>query len=47
LHEVPLPVDALEPAVDAGLIEVIGGEVRFRHPLIRSAVGKILRQLAP
>ncbi|GGM14584.1 LuxR family transcriptional regulator [Streptomyces fumigatiscleroticus] len=31
-------VDALEPAVDAGLIELNGREVRFRHPLIRSAI---------
>ncbi|MHC3469412.1 ATP-binding protein [Streptomyces sp. 7R007] len=31
-------VASLEPAVDAGLIEIQGREVRFRHPLIRSAV---------
>ena len=31
-------VDPLDAAEDAGLIEVIDGEVRFRHPLIRSAV---------
>lgn len=29
---------AVEPAVAAGLIELAGHEVRFRHPLIRSAV---------
>jgi DNA-binding CsgD family transcriptional regulator len=29
--------DAAEPAVDAGLVEV-GATVRFRHPLVRSAV---------
>ncbi|MEV7811422.1 LuxR family transcriptional regulator [Streptomyces flaveolus] len=33
-----LSVTSLEPAVDAGLIEILGHEVRFRHPLIRSAV---------
>ncbi|MET8566205.1 AAA family ATPase [Streptomyces flaveolus] len=33
-----LSVSSLEPAVHAGLIEVRGHAVRFRHPLIRSAV---------
>lgn len=31
-------VDSLEPAVKAGLIELDGHEVRFRHPLVRSAI---------
>ena len=31
-------VGTVEPAVTAGLIELDGHEVRFRHPLIRSAV---------
>ncbi len=31
-------LDALAPAVSAKLIEVVSGEVRFRHPLVRSAV---------
>lgn len=31
-------LDALAPAVSAMLIEVGSGEVRFRHPLVRSAV---------
>ncbi|MEJ0028795.1 MAG: AAA family ATPase [Rhizomicrobium sp.] len=31
-------LDALAPAVSALLIEVDAGEVRFRHPLVRSAV---------
>ncbi|MFE0456967.1 ATP-binding protein [Streptomyces sp. NPDC058914] len=31
-------VASLEPAVDAELIELSGHEVRFRHPLVRSAV---------
>jgi DNA-binding CsgD family transcriptional regulator len=38
LQAVPVSVSALEPAVEAGLIEVPNGELRFRHPLIRSAV---------
>ncbi|GLZ77977.1 transcriptional regulator [Actinorhabdospora filicis] len=29
--------DALEPAELAGLVDVTGGDVRFRHPLLRSA----------
>ena len=32
------PVGALEHAVEARLIEVLDREIRFRHPLIRSAV---------
>ncbi|MEU4623368.1 AAA family ATPase [Actinoplanes sp. NPDC023801] len=35
---------SLDPAVSAGLIVVDGGSVRFRHPLIRSA---ILQRLGP
>jgi DNA-binding CsgD family transcriptional regulator len=38
LQQIPVSGDALEPAVEAGLVEVIDGEVGFRHPLIRSAV---------
>jgi DNA-binding CsgD family transcriptional regulator len=33
-----VPLEALERAVDADLIEIAEDEVRFRHPLIRSAV---------
>ena len=36
-HTLNLDVDALELAVDAGLLDV-GAGVRFRHPLLRSAV---------
>ena len=36
-HTLDLDVGALEPAVDAGLLD-IGAGVRFRHPLLRSAV---------
>lgn len=32
-----IPLDAVEPAQEAGLLE-LGGQVRFRHPLMRSAV---------
>jgi DNA-binding CsgD family transcriptional regulator/tetratricopeptide (TPR) repeat protein len=31
-------INALAPAVDAKLIEIDGTEVRFRHPLVRSAM---------
>jgi DNA-binding CsgD family transcriptional regulator len=31
-------VDVLQPALDAGLISVAGATVRYRHPLIRSAL---------
>ena len=31
-------VDVLQPAVDEGLISVAGSTVRFRHPLMRSAL---------
>lgn len=31
-------VDVLQPALDAGLISVAGSIVRYRHPLIRSAL---------
>src|SRR4051812_33960244 len=33
----PVPATALEPAVRTGLLDV-GAQVRFRHPLVRSAV---------
>jgi hypothetical protein len=38
LRNMSVSVGVLEPAVDAALIDVVEGEVRFRHPLIRSAV---------
>ena len=31
-------LSAIEPAVQAGLVDIGEGEIRFRHPLIRSAV---------
>src|SRR5882762_1627370 len=31
-------VDVLQPAIDAGLISVAGSAVRYRHPLMRSAL---------
>jgi DNA-binding CsgD family transcriptional regulator len=34
----PVDVDALQPAVDAALIDLDVNTVRFRHPLMRSAV---------
>jgi DNA-binding CsgD family transcriptional regulator len=33
-----LSIDVLEPALDGGLITIAGTRVRFRHPLIRSAM---------
>jgi DNA-binding CsgD family transcriptional regulator len=33
-----LPADALDPAERSGLVQLSGIEIRFRHPLIRSAV---------
>jgi DNA-binding CsgD family transcriptional regulator len=36
-------LSALDPAVEAGLIGIVDAELRFRHPLIRSAI----RQAAP
>ncbi len=39
----PLGVSDLDPAVAAELVSVVDGQVRFRHPLVRSAV----RQAAP
>ncbi len=34
----PVPVDALSSAIAAKLIEIDGTDVRFRHPLVRSAI---------
>src|SRR6266568_428138 len=31
-------IESLQPAVDADLVEIVDDRVRFRHPLIRSAV---------
>ena len=36
-HE-EVTVDVLQPAVEANLISIVGSSVRFRHPLIRSAL---------
>jgi len=33
-----LSMDVLEPALDSGLITISGARIRFRHPLIRSAL---------
>ncbi|WP_037499522.1 ATP-binding protein, partial [Solirubrobacter soli] len=38
LADAPVPADALGPAVDAGLIAVDRDTVRYRHPLVRSAI---------
>ncbi|MFG3206627.1 AAA family ATPase [Streptomyces sp. NPDC048192] len=38
LDGAPFSVDSLTPAIQADLIELSGHRVRFRHPLIRSAI---------
>ena len=38
LGEEEVTVDVLQPAVDAGLISVTGSAIRYRHPVIRSAI---------
>jgi DNA-binding CsgD family transcriptional regulator len=38
LRSANAPPSAIEPAIDAGLVEVVGRDLRFRHPLMRSAV---------
>jgi DNA-binding CsgD family transcriptional regulator len=43
LHGSSASLLALQPAAEAGLIDIVDTELRFRHPLIRSAV----RQAAP
>jgi hypothetical protein len=43
LHSSAASLGALQPAAEAGLIDLVDAELRFRHPLIRSAV----RQAAP
>jgi hypothetical protein len=34
----PVAMDILDPAVQAGPIAIVGDEIRFRHPLVRSAI---------
>src|SRR2546423_6055207 len=38
LNQAPVPLTALDAAVQAELVDVVGSELRFRHPLIRSAL---------
>ena len=38
LHVLGLDTSVLGPAEDAGLLESVDGRLRFRHPLVRSAV---------
>jgi DNA-binding CsgD family transcriptional regulator len=38
VHGVSLTVEALVPAIEAQLVEVDGHTIRFRHPLVRSAI---------
>jgi DNA-binding CsgD family transcriptional regulator len=39
----PLGVSELDPAVAAGLVSIVDRRVRFRHPLVRSAVRQAAR----
>jgi DNA-binding CsgD family transcriptional regulator len=39
----PLGVSDLDPAVAAELVSIVDGQVRFRHPLVRSAVRQAAR----
>jgi hypothetical protein len=34
----PATLAMVRPAVDAGLVTLAGGALRFRHPLVRSAI---------
>jgi DNA-binding CsgD family transcriptional regulator len=43
LHRSAVTTSAVDRAVAIGLVDVVGAELRFRHPLIRSAV----REVAP
>ncbi|QTE27970.1 helix-turn-helix transcriptional regulator [Pengzhenrongella sicca] len=36
----PLTSRALEPAIEARLVELAGGDIRFRHPLMRFAIAE-------
>ena len=38
LRSAEAPSSAIEPAIEAGLVEVVGRDLHFRHPLMRSAV---------
>ncbi|HXW47525.1 MAG TPA: ATP-binding protein [Streptosporangiaceae bacterium] len=50
LSRTPASAQTLDPAVEAGLLRIDGGHVRFRHPLVRSGVvqgeGMLRRQAA-
>ena len=38
LEGIPVTADAFTPAIPAGLVEIQGTQLRFRHPLVRSAI---------
>ncbi|RIV40036.1 AAA family ATPase [Micromonospora radicis] len=42
----PVVAREIQPAIDAGLLQVHGGRLRFRHPLVRSAVYAAVDDLA-
>jgi DNA-binding CsgD family transcriptional regulator len=41
MNGTPAPVAVVEPAIEAALVELAGGELRFRHGLMKSAVYRI------
>ncbi len=43
LYGDPVSLRTFEPAVEAGLVDIVDAELRFRHPLIRSAVRQAAR----
>ncbi|WP_249999440.1 AAA family ATPase [Actinoplanes sp. M2I2] len=41
-----VPAEAIQPAIDAGLLQVQAQRLRFRHPLVRSAVYRSVSDIA-
>ncbi len=42
----PIAAEVIQPAIDAGLLQVQGRRLRFRHPLVRSAVYAAVHDIA-
>jgi len=41
----PAPATALDPAIEAALVDLVDGQIHFRHPLMRSAVRQAASRL--